>query len=129
MGRGADGQDNLNDALARWLRKGSETLELRAGFPMNQQQLADATGVTSIHVNRVLGTLRRAGLLRIAESEVEVSDMAEFERLGGAYAPGLEAIGEEQPSLTQEVQHRHQIGRRQRETALGAAHAPLRPHN
>lgn len=87
MGRGSDRQDNLNDALARRLGEDSETLELRAGFPMNQQQLADATGVTSIHVNRVLGTLRRAGVLTIAQGEVEVGDRAEFERLGGAHAP------------------------------------------
>lgn len=31
MGRGADRQDNLNDALARWLGEDSETLELSAG--------------------------------------------------------------------------------------------------
>lgn len=54
---------------------------------MNQQQLADAIGVTSIHVNRVLGTLRRAGVVTIAQGEVEVRNMAEFERLGSARAP------------------------------------------
>lgn len=56
-------------------------------MPMNQQQLADAIGVTSIHVNRVLGTLRRAGTLRMAGGDVTVFDRAEFDRIGGALAP------------------------------------------
>ena len=37
----------------------SETYEL----PMTQEQLADATGLTAVHVNRVLQTLQREGLI------------------------------------------------------------------
>lgn len=78
----------LYQTRARLTDSGRENSDpTRFSFPMNQQQLADAIGVTSIHVNRVLGTLRRAGVLTIAQGEVEVRDMAEFERLGGAHAP------------------------------------------
>ena len=32
-------------------------------LPMTQEQLADATGLTAVHVNRVLQSLQRDGLL------------------------------------------------------------------
>ena len=33
-------------------------------LPMTQEQLADATGLTSVHVNRIIKALEREGLIR-----------------------------------------------------------------
>lgn len=53
-------------------------------IPMTQGQLGDAIGVTSVHVNRVLAALRRAGVLTLSGGIVEVSDWSEFRRIGTA---------------------------------------------
>jgi CRP-like cAMP-binding protein len=43
-------------------------------FPMTQEQLADALGLTSVHVNRTLMALRDDGLATIARGLVEILD-------------------------------------------------------
>jgi CRP-like cAMP-binding protein len=34
-------------------------------FPATQQEIADATGITAVHVNRTIQELRRAGLIML----------------------------------------------------------------
>jgi len=48
----------------------------RADFPMamTQDQLADALGLTAVHVNRTLQTLRADGLVRTSHRRIEVLD-------------------------------------------------------
>jgi CRP-like cAMP-binding protein len=41
----------------------------RYELPMTQEQLADATGLTPVHVNRVLKALEREGLIERASSK------------------------------------------------------------
>lgn len=54
-------------------------------FPVTQEQLADALGLTSVHVNRSLKVLRGEGLIRITRSDATILDwralahLAEFE--------------------------------------------------
>ncbi len=43
-------------------------------FAVTQFQLADATGLTSVHVNRVLRSLRELGLADVSKREVKVLD-------------------------------------------------------
>ena len=43
-------------------------------FPITQEQLADALGLTSVHVNRTLKALRDEGLVRLTRSEVRIDD-------------------------------------------------------
>jgi CRP-like cAMP-binding protein len=45
-------------------------------LPMTQEQLADAAGLTSVHVNRTLQTMRHAGLIRIERRGIEILDWA-----------------------------------------------------
>jgi CRP/FNR family transcriptional regulator len=45
---------------AHWPGRGAEEMQL----PLTQEHIADATGLTSIHVNRVLGELRDEGIVR-----------------------------------------------------------------
>jgi len=50
-------------------------------LPITQEQLADALGLTSVHVNRTLRLLREEGLARLTRREVHIDD---WERLVSA---------------------------------------------
>lgn len=43
-------------------------------FPLTQEQIADATGLTAVHTNRVLQSLRKAGLISLATSKLTILD-------------------------------------------------------
>jgi CRP-like cAMP-binding protein len=43
-------------------------------FPVTQEQLADATGLTSVHTNRTLQSLRRDGLIQLTARSLTVLD-------------------------------------------------------
>jgi len=43
-------------------------------FPLTQEQLADATGLTAVHTNRTLQALRKEGLIRLSTSQLTVLD-------------------------------------------------------
>ncbi len=47
---------------------------LRFAFPISQVHLADALGLTSVHVNRMLGSLKRAGIVEVTKQVVNVID-------------------------------------------------------
>jgi CRP-like cAMP-binding protein len=44
-------------------------------FPMTQTDLAEATGLTAVHVNRTLQQLRRDGLIRLERKELTIPDL------------------------------------------------------
>ena len=50
-------------------------------MPLRQQHIADATGMTVIHVGRVLGTLRNDGIVHIAGGTLTITDLAALHRL------------------------------------------------
>jgi len=56
---------------------------VRAPFPVTQQHLSDALGLSAVHTNRVLQQLRGQGLLSFSGGELVVMDW-----------PGLQAAGE-----------------------------------
>jgi CRP-like cAMP-binding protein len=43
-------------------------------FPLTQEQLADATGLTSVHTNRTLQSLRRDGLIQLNSGSLRILD-------------------------------------------------------
>jgi CRP-like cAMP-binding protein len=51
-------------------------------FPLRQKHIADITGLTPVHVSRVIGGFRKRGLFAIAGGTVTVLDLAELRRLG-----------------------------------------------
>ncbi|AMK26287.1 Crp/Fnr family transcriptional regulator [Sphingobium sp. TKS] len=55
-------------------------------FQVTQMQLADATGLTSVHVNRVLKSLREGGLAEVGRLEVTVRDWDRL-RAAGEFNP------------------------------------------
>src|SRR3954451_3403825 len=47
----------------------------RCDFPLTQADLADATGLTSVHVNRTLQELRRDGLIELERKQLHILDL------------------------------------------------------
>lgn len=54
----------------------------RCDFPLTQADIADATGLTVVHVNRTLQELRRVGLISLAGRELVVNDEAALQHAG-----------------------------------------------
>ena len=57
-------------------------------MPLTQEEIGDALGLTPVHINRVIRTLREQGLASIADHRVRISDWDGLQRLGefdGAY--------------------------------------------
>ena len=49
--------------------------DCRCDFPLTQQDLADATGLTSVHVNRTLQELRRDRLIELERKQLHILDL------------------------------------------------------
>lgn len=55
--------------------------EYRYELPMTQEQLADAVGLTPVHVNRTLKTLDGEGLIRRAKREITIADWEKLRKV------------------------------------------------
>jgi CRP-like cAMP-binding protein len=51
--------------------------------PLTQEQLGDATGLTSVHVNRMLRTLRDAEVIDVYRGRIRIIDSSELRRIAG----------------------------------------------
>jgi CRP-like cAMP-binding protein len=60
-----------------------QTTETEFDCPLSQFVIADALGLTSIHVNRVLRQLRDRGLLTVRKKTVKIEDLAGLRKLAG----------------------------------------------
>lgn len=59
-----------------------EVLDQRYPFPLRQQHIADAVGLTPVHVSRVLGFFRDRRIVTLTEGVLSVLDPPELERIG-----------------------------------------------
>jgi len=55
----------------------------RYALPLRQQHIADAVGLTAVHVSRVLGAFRDRRVCDLSEGVLSVLNPAELERIGG----------------------------------------------
>lgn len=83
------GRRNARTRVAHLLCEVATRLDARADrqsfsfpFAVTQFQLADAAGLTSVHVNRVLRTLRRDELVDVGKQEARVADWDGLVRAG-----------------------------------------------
>lgn len=53
------------------------------GFPLTQEHIADALGLTPVHVNRTIRQLREDGLVEVDNRTVTLPDMGHLRRVGG----------------------------------------------
>lgn len=54
-------------------------------FPLRQQHIADAVGLTSVHVSRVLGAFRDRGIVELSSGVLKVTDLTELKHLGSLH--------------------------------------------
>lgn len=88
LGRGSARQriaHILSEMSARYAAIGADCQ--RFHFPALQVHLGDATGLTNVHVNRVLRELADAGLVQMRSGLVEIRDMARLHKEGD-FHPG-----------------------------------------
>lgn len=83
------GQRDARARIAHILCEFAARMEARGhlldrGFdlPMTQEQLADATGLTSVHVNRVLKGLQNEGLIRRERRNIQFVDWRALQHVG-----------------------------------------------
>ena len=69
--------------FARRLEVAGLAEEYRYELPMTQEQLADATGLTPVHVNRILMQLSREGLIQRSRRFVAIPDWEDLRRVAG----------------------------------------------
>lgn len=55
----------------------------RFALPMTQEEIGDATGLTAVHVNRMLRSLNEEGLIRRSNGQIRVHDEARLRSLAG----------------------------------------------
>jgi CRP-like cAMP-binding protein len=56
--------------------------EQRYPFPLRQQHIADAVGLTPVHVSRVFGQLRERRILALSEGVLTISNLPELQKIG-----------------------------------------------
>lgn len=69
------------------VRLGRGTALKRFDFWLTQDNIADMTGLTSVHVNRVLRRLLADGILSSSRHHIEILDVERFDRLSTACGP------------------------------------------
>ncbi len=70
---------NLEDRLSRRGLVNQATKEI--DFPLRQHHIADATGLTPVHVSKVLSEFRRSGLVKISDRSLVIQEPARFRRI------------------------------------------------
>jgi CRP-like cAMP-binding protein len=68
--------------LALRLQEAGLAVDNRYQLPMTQEQLADCTGLTPVHVNRVLQELGRQGLIRRDKRSIEILEWDRLRHVG-----------------------------------------------
>ena len=88
------GRRTADERLARLILRLSQRLAKRGmaqgrtmEFPLRQHQIADATGLTPVHVSRVLGNYRRKGLIEINGRSLTILDANGLLRIANLQSP------------------------------------------
>ena len=72
---------NLAERLSqRRMTRTTETSAVEMEFPLRQHHIADATGLTAVHVNRVMSAVRSAGLIETNERSLTILDLPGLRR-------------------------------------------------
>ena len=83
------GRRNADERIAHLILTLAERLDrsgIAAGgdcpFPLRQRDIADATGLTPVHVGRMIARFREFGLIELSAGRLRILDRAELVRLG-----------------------------------------------
>jgi CRP/FNR family transcriptional regulator len=82
------GRRRADERIARLILRLSEKVARRStvrtqtfDFPLRQRHIADATGLTPVHVSKILGELQRAGMIEIGGRTLTIVNAAELQRV------------------------------------------------
>lgn len=82
------GRRRADERIARLILRLSEKVARRStvrtqtfDFPLRQRHIADATGLTPVHVSKILGELQRAGMIEIGGRTLTILNAAELQRV------------------------------------------------
>lgn len=82
------GRRRADERIARLILRLAEKVAKRSlvrtqtfDFPLRQRHIADATGLTPVHVSKVLGELQRAGLIEISGRSLTIHNGPELQRV------------------------------------------------
>lgn len=82
------GRRTAHERIARLIESLKERLAARGlvrestmEFPLRQHHIADATGLTPVHVSKVLSEFRRTGLIEIGDRSMTILNPAKFSRI------------------------------------------------
>lgn len=82
------GRRSASERISRFILNLMDRLSMRGmvhdrsfDFPLRQQHIADAVGLTTVHVSRVIGAFRQAGLIEIGGGRVKVGNLEELRRI------------------------------------------------
>lgn len=82
------GRRRADERIARLILRLSEKVAKRSlvrsqtfDFPLRQRHIADATGLTPVHVSKILGELQRAGLIEINSRSLTILNSPELQRV------------------------------------------------
>jgi CRP-like cAMP-binding protein len=82
------GRRRADERIARLILRLAEKVAKRTtvrsqtfDFPLRQRHIADATGLTPVHVSKVLGELQRAGLVEINSRSLTIKNLTELQRI------------------------------------------------
>lgn len=82
------GRRRADERIARLILRLAEKVGKRSlahtqtfDFPLRQRHIADATGLTPVHVSKVLGELQRAGLIEISSRSLTILNISELQRV------------------------------------------------
>lgn len=82
------GQRDAEERIANFLVRLSERLDTsvpgdksgRYPFPLRQSEIADAVGLTAVHVSRVMTKFRKEALIEVLSGELVIKDRPELHR-------------------------------------------------
>lgn len=82
------GRRRADERIARLILRLADKVSRRStvrthtfDFPLRQRHIADATGLTPVHVSKVLGELQRAGLVEVSGRSMTILNEAELQRV------------------------------------------------
>ena len=83
------GRRTAHERIARLIESLRQRLETRGmtrgatmEFPLRQHHIADSTGLTPVHVSKVLSEFRRTGLIEMSDRSITILNKDKFSRIG-----------------------------------------------
>ena len=89
----------LCELHARMKLVGLVTEEDELDLPLTQEEIADATGLTAVHTNRMLQLLRKQGLIALSSGRLHVLRVSALQKTAG-FDPGYLHIARRAPCAT-----------------------------